>query len=123
VQNLVVVQLGASVSSHLAWGSGCGKEFRPGWERESRRTGWGCQTSGSCSPGTMSCCALAMHCSYVVCSGWLRKSPPEKKLRLCECGQVVALSLAWGPAEAGTGGPRVAGRGQGGVFSVGPPSP
>jgi hypothetical protein len=58
----------------------------------------------------LSCCALAMDGNYVLCSGWLRKSPPEKKLRFC-----VSARPGWVDP--------VAGRGQGSVFSVGQPSP
>jgi hypothetical protein len=38
------------------------------------------QTSPVC------CCALARDGGRVRCSGWLRKSPPEKKLSFCVSG-------------------------------------
>jgi hypothetical protein len=97
-QNLVGCSWGPLFPPTLAWGSGCGdgREFRPGWERACTRTGGGRQTSAPCSPGTVSRCALAMHRSYVVCSGWLRKSPPEKKLRFC-----VSAGRGWHGPQLG----------------------
>jgi hypothetical protein len=55
------------------------------------------QTSPVC------CCALAMDGSDVMCSGWLRKSPPEKKLRFCVSADTGKRGPQLGaPGEAGT---------------------
>jgi hypothetical protein len=79
VQNLVVVQLGAYVSSHLGLGL-----WLWVWEGVLPRvgthvyTGGGHQTSGSCSPGTVSCCVItgitAMWCALAGCGNC---SPPR----------------------------------------------
>jgi hypothetical protein len=54
----------------------------------------------------LSSCALTMDGGHVVCSGLLRKSPPREEAEiLCECGQGLAWSSAWGPREAGMVGP------------------
>jgi hypothetical protein len=65
--------------------------------------------------------ALARDGSHVMCSGWLRKSTPEKKLRFCMSGTRGSAVLSWGSRRGGdgaAGGPQVAGRGQGSIFFV-----
>jgi hypothetical protein len=69
------------------------------------------QTSPVC------CCALAMDGGQVVCSGWLRKSPPEKKLRFFVSagrglrGPQLGVQQRLGGS---TGGPWLAVKGHGG---------
>jgi hypothetical protein len=70
----------------------------------------------------LSCCALARDGGHVMCSGWLRKSTPEKKLSFCVSGTRGSAVLSLGSRrgwDGAAGGPRVAGRGQGSIFFVG----
>jgi hypothetical protein len=57
----------------------------------------------------LSCCALAMDGNYVQCSGWLRKSPPEKKLTFCVSvgkGHMVNSLGSQRGQDGASGGPR-----------------